>query len=356
ALPGAAPRPGGFSVKVGVHTDRVAMVESLPTHSSAGPAIHGEAPGFAARLAALAEPDTVLLSSGTHALVRGVFQSQSLGRRTFTGLSGTSWVEVHQVLQASCGASRFDRALVVGALTPLVGRERELEQLTALREQALGGQGVLVLLRGEAGIGKSRLVQELHDRELPGTSTWVRCQCWLRDAASAFHPLICWLHRDLGFTCDDTPAQKTRKLEQCLEALGMASEHREALVSLFLLPLDDGSTFFHLSPELQRAAVLNALVALLQKEAARRPLVLVVEDVHWADPSTLQFLGVLLEHLADTRTCVLLTCRPDFHHPWAGGRASTRWSWSRCRVRRARSWCGRWRAARCWSRRRWRRW
>ncbi|MCP3144100.1 protein kinase domain-containing protein [Pyxidicoccus xibeiensis] len=318
ALPAEAPRSGDFSVRVGVHTDRVAMAESLPTHAGAGPAIHGEAPGVAARLSALAEPGMVLLSEGTHALVRGVVQSRSLGRRTFAGLSGTSWVEVHQVLQARPDVSRFDRALVVGALTPLVGRERELEQLTLFRDQVLVGQGALVLLRGEAGIGKSRLLQELHDREPPGTSTWLRCQCWLRDAASAFHPLLCWLQRDFGFAADDPQAAKTRKLEQRLEALGMSPSHRDALMSLFRLPLDEGSSFLHLSPELQRAAVLEALVAFVHHEAGRRPLVLVMEDVHWADPSTLQFLGVLLDRLADTRTCALLTCRAGFKHSWTG--------------------------------------
>jgi len=316
SLSGEAPRHGGFAVKVGVHTDQVVLAEALPTQPGIAPALQGEAPAVATWLATQAEPGTVLLSGGTYTLVRGGIQVQCLGERAFQGLSGTSSVEMHQALQASPGMSRFARALTLGTLTPLTGRGRELERLTTARSEALGGRGALVLLRGEAGIGKSRLVQELHDREPPGASTWAWCQCWLQNTASAFHPLLTWLHRELDFTPDDDAARKARKLAQRLEVLGMPMEHRAPLVSLVLRSVDEGSPLLQFSAERRQAEMLRALVAYLQREASRRPLVLVVEDVHWADASTLRFLDALLDHLEDTRLCALLTSRPGFQHTW----------------------------------------
>ncbi|WP_163996611.1 protein kinase domain-containing protein [Pyxidicoccus caerfyrddinensis] len=315
-LSGKAPGHGGFAVRVGVHTDQVVLAEALPTQPGIAPALQGEAPAVATWLATQAEPGTVLLSGGTYTLVRGGIQVQSLGERAFQGLSGTSSVEVHRALQASPGMSRFARTLTLGTLTPLTGRGRELERLTTARSEALGGRGALVLLRGEAGIGKSRLVQELHDREPEGASTWAWCQCWLQNTASAFHPLLTWLHRELGFTPDDDAARKARKLVQRMEVLGMPMEHRAPLVSLILRSVDKGSPLLQLSAERQQAEMLRALVAYLQREASRQPLMLVVEDVHWADASTLRFLEALLDHLEDTRLCVLLTSRPGFQHTW----------------------------------------
>jgi tetratricopeptide (TPR) repeat protein len=293
ALPGKVSGRGDVTVKVGVHTDQVVLAE--PTHAGGAPALQGEAPGVAAWLATQAGPGTVLLSGGTHALVRGGIQSQCLGERPFPGLSGTSGVVVHQLLQARQGMSRFTRARAPGTLTPLVGRRQELQRLMAARRQALDGQGSLVLLRGEAGIGKSRLLHELYDREPPDTRPWAWCQCWLQDATSAFHPLLTWL----------------------LETLGMPQEHRASWMSLVLGSVDPDASCVPGSPERHQAEVLEAWVTFLRREASQRPLVLVVEDVHWSDPSTLRVIGALLDHLEDARLCVLLTSRPGFQPPWA---------------------------------------
>ncbi|WP_158502466.1 protein kinase [Vitiosangium sp. GDMCC 1.1324] len=307
----------GLSMRVGIHTDVVTLAAVMSEFQGMTPAMQGEAPRLASWLATQAEPDTVLLSDQTHALVRGRFQTRALGPRTFEGLSGAQPIGVHQVLHERGNVTRFDRAFVMGPLTPLVGRERELRRLAQLREEATREHGTFILLRGEAGIGKSRLVQELHDREPPSTSTWVRSQCWPQFKSSAFYPLIDWLRRFLDFSPQDGPPEKLRKLEDQLGASGLSAEHLLPLASLLSLPLPREAPFLLLPPERQRERGVQALSALLQQLAGQRPLVFVMEDVHWADPSTLHFLGFLLEHLDGLRLCVLLTSRPELTQAWA---------------------------------------
>jgi serine/threonine protein kinase/tetratricopeptide (TPR) repeat protein len=307
----------GVSVRVGVHTDLVALADVMPELHGITPAMQGEGPRIASWLASQAESGTVLLSEQAHALVRGRFQTRFLGQRTFVGLSGSQPIGLYQVLHERRNATRFDRALVMGPLTPLKGRDMEMRRLAWLREAARE-HGAFVLLRGEAGIGKSRLVQELHDREPAGSSTWFQSQCWPQFKDSAFHPFIDWLQRFLELSPQDSPEEKLRKLEEQVGASGLATEHVPPLASLLALPLPKGSAFQQLPPEHQRERGVRALAALLQRLSEKRPLVFVVEDVHWADPSTLQFLGSLLENLERVRACFLLTSRPDFTQPWAG--------------------------------------
>ncbi|MDY7232525.1 protein kinase domain-containing protein [Hyalangium rubrum] len=307
----------GLSVRVGIHTDLVALSDVMPEFHGMTPAMQGEGPRIASWLATQAEAGTVLLSDQAYALVRGRFHTRFLGQRTFEALSGPQSVGLHQVLHERRNVTRFDRALVMGPLTTLTGREPELRRLTLLRESTRD-QGAFILLRGEAGIGKSRLIQELHDREPANASTWFRCQCWPQFKDSAFHPFITWLQRFLEFSPEDTPEEKLRKLGEQLGAAGLPTEHVPPLASLLSLPLPEGTAFRSLPPEHQRERGVRALAALFQQLSEKRPLVFVVEDVHWADPSTLQFLGFLLESLERLRACFLLTTRPEFTHAWAG--------------------------------------
>jgi serine/threonine protein kinase/predicted ATPase len=307
----------GLSVRVGGHTDLVALAGVMPELQGLTPAMQGEAPKIASWLATQAEPDTVLLSSQTDALVRGRFLTRALGERTFEGFSGPQSIGLYRVVHEHRNVSRFDRALVMGPLSPLVGRDRELRRLTRFREESTGECGAFILIRGEAGIGKSRLVQELHDRGAPGAATWIRCQCWPQLKSSAFSPLIDWLQRFLEFSPEDSPPRKLRKLEDQFAASGLPPEHVPPLAALLSLPLPEDSSFLLLPPERQRERGVQALSALLRCLAGRRPLVFVVEDVHWADPSTLQFLGYLLGHIESLRVCVLLTSRPELAQSWA---------------------------------------
>lgn len=313
----AHPRFPPLSARVGIHADWVALDDTTPDFHGATPAMQGEAPRLASWLASQAVPGAVLVSGATQSLVQGRFELQPLGSRSFETLSGALPVNLHQVVRERSGVSRFDRTLVGGALTPLVGRESELRRLTELREAVTKGQGACVLLQGEPGIGKSRLVQELREGDVPGASTWAMCQCLSQFESSIFHGFIDWLQRFLEFSADTSPQQKLLKLEQRTSALGLPAEYTPALASLLSLPLPEDSAFLALLPDRQREQRRHALLSLLQRLAAERPLVLVVEDLHWADPSTLQFLDSLVRrHLEDSRMLLLLTARPGFSHGW----------------------------------------
>ncbi|WP_163999449.1 protein kinase domain-containing protein [Pyxidicoccus caerfyrddinensis] len=308
---------GGVVARVGVHTDLVTVADTAPEPHGLMSAIRGEAPRVAAWLATQAAPDTVLLSEGTHTLVRGVFQTHFLGTRAFAGLLRPTPVGVHQVERERRGGSRFDRALVTGRLTPLIGREGELRRLVALWRGAREGQGTYVLVSGEAGIGKSRLVQELYDRESGHVGTWARCQCWPQLQGSAFSPLVDWLHRFLELVPDEPPTRWRERLEARLGALGMLPEHADPLASFLALPVPQGAQFLQLSVERQREWMMESLATLLLRLAAVAPLTFLLEDVHWADPSTLLFLDVLVGRLEGMPLCVLLTARPEFEPRWA---------------------------------------
>jgi len=318
ALPGelARQRVQGIVIRVGIHTDLVAVDDStLGFHGA--PSIQGKAPLIATWLAAEAAPHSMLVSDRTQVLVRGRFETRPAGQRTFVGLSGSATLGTYQLLRERKGASRFDRVLVLGELTPLVGRKRELEQLGATWSEVVRGRGACILLRGEAGVGKSRLVQELHDRADPETCPCVTCQCWPQFKGSAFYPLTEWLQHFLALPPEDPPERKLHLLEERLGQLGLRPEHAPALASLLSVRLPKGAPFLQLASEQQRERSMAALQAFLRGMARQKPFGFIVEDVHWADQSTLQFLGLLLEHLEDTPICVLLTARPEFEHDWA---------------------------------------
>jgi serine/threonine protein kinase/tetratricopeptide (TPR) repeat protein len=306
----------GLSVRVGVHTDQVVIADITPELHETTPALQGEAARVASWLAAQAPPDTVIISERTHALVAGSFQSEPLGSQPLLGPRGRVEVGLFRVLAARGNVFRFDRALVAGELTPLVGRERELRLLATWCEEGLRGGGRFILLRGEAGIGKSRLLQEFHDRYGREACIWMRCQCWLQFKSSAFYPLIDCLHRFIPLASGQPPEEKRGRLEARLKEIGLSPEHVEPLASLLSLPIPEGSPFIRLGPERQRELRVEALVAFLEQLARRQPVVVVLEDVHWADPSTLQFLEVLLGRLGGKRIVLLLTTRPELEHTW----------------------------------------
>ncbi|MBN8468880.1 protein kinase [Corallococcus exiguus] len=305
-------------VRVGVHTGMVTLDNAPPGAHEVMLAIQGEAPKVAAWLVSQAPPDAVLVSDDTDALVRARFETQLLDSRIFEGLLGARALGLHQVLCERRDVVRFDRALVGGSLTPLVGRKSEMRWLVELGRRALSGEGAFVLLQGEAGIGKSRLVQELNDWKTREAWVWARCQCLPQFQSSAFHPFIDWLRRFLPREPGSGSVRPLRELEALLETLGMPPTHLHSLASLLSLPIPADAPFLLLTPEKQREKILDGLRTLILSLAAKRPLVLLVEDVHWADPSTLQFLDSLIADIGAARACVLLTARSGFQHGWAG--------------------------------------
>lgn len=310
-----------LTVKVGIHTDTV-VLDSLPPELQAQtPALQGEAPKIAQWLARQAEPDTVCLSRTPWKLVRGAFRTEPLGSRAFQGLAGLRQLELHRLVRENRTLNRFDRTRAQGPLTPLVGREAELRRLTGFWERARQGQGTFVLVRGEAGIGKSRLIQELREHVSAEQALRLWCQCWTQFSASAYHPIIELIHHLLRLEPEGPPEENLRKLERRLRDGGLSEEHVRLVGTFLMLPVAQESPHLRLTPERQKEKIFEALLAVVLRMSQERPIFAVVEDLHWADPSTLELLCFLLSRVEKTRLCVFLTARQDFQLSWP----KTRW-------------------------------
>ncbi|HEX5753818.1 MAG TPA: protein kinase [Archangium sp.] len=299
----------GLFVRGGIHTEWMGV----------GPRLQGEAPKVAAWLARRAGPGEVVVSDTTWKLVRGAFQAEPLGTHVFEGLSGLVSLETHRVRGEREVASRFERTHVAGRLSPLVGRERELERLLGWWEHARRGRGAFVLVSGEAGIGKSRLIEALCER-VAESSTLIRVQCWSRYSTHALHPILELLQVVVGIRQEDPPALRMEKLEARLGALGLSREDRELLGLLLGLPVPEGSPVLQLTPERRKERTFQSLVHMLMHcPCEDPPRLLVIEDLHWADSSLLEFLGFLLECVGKASFLVVLSARPEFQPDWHEG-------------------------------------
>jgi len=309
-----------LQVRIGVHTGLVVAGEMGAGDTREPLAIVGETPNIAARLQEIAEPNTVVISAATQRLVQGFFVCQDLGPQALKGVSAP--LEVYRVFDESGVRSRLEVAATTG-LTPLVGREEEVGLLLQRWEQVKEGIGQVVLLSGEPGIGKSRLVQVLRERVAGGAQAWLECRCSPYYQNTALYPLIDLLQRVLRFKREESPEEKLRKLEAALEdsLTVRQSDGLNEVVPLFAsllsLPLPEGRyPPLTLTPQRQKQKTLEALLAWLLAEAARQPLPFVVEDLHWADPSTLEFLGLLVDQVPTARILTVLAFRPEFTLPW----------------------------------------
>ena len=298
-----------LAVRVGIHTGAVVV----GTGSNAGAAVFGETPNLAARLQAAAAPDTVVMSAATLRLVRGIFVTADLGLQTMKGFAEP--VAVHRVLQPSGVRSRLDLGGV--RLTPLVGREPEVGFLLDRWTKARAHVGHSVLITGEPGVGKSRLVHTLRERLVDEPHTWLECRCSPYVQHSAFQPVIELVEQGLAFQADDTPADKIAKLERGLGLSGFSLPETVPLFAEFLsIPLTGAYAAPQMSPESQRQRTLDALVAWALALGELQPVLVVFEDLHWCDPSSLELLGRLIDHGATARVMMLLTARPEFSAPW----------------------------------------
>jgi class 3 adenylate cyclase/tetratricopeptide (TPR) repeat protein len=307
--PGSAPE---LTVRVGIDTDMVVLDDILPELRGRTPTIQGEAPRIATWLARQAGPDEVVLGPSTYSLVQRAFDTEPLGTRAYDGRRS---FEVYRVRRSRTAVIRFERTLAGdGKLSPLVGRERELALLLETWTRVREGQGCYVLLSGEAGIGKSRLIQELVERVHEDKPLVLRLQCWNQFSTSALHPLIEMLQR-LWVSPDRTPQENLRAMER-LEKQGLTPLQVRLLASLVSLPVAEDSPHLRLTPQRQKEETLAALATLLVHNSAERPVLVVVEDLHWADPSTLQMLNYLLTIVERTSLLFVLSARPEFRPPW----------------------------------------
>ncbi|WP_187344910.1 protein kinase domain-containing protein [Cystobacter ferrugineus] len=306
----------GLSARVGIYTDMVVLDDILPELRGRTPTIQGEAPRVVGWLARQAGPDEVVIGPNTHHLVRRAFDTEPLGSRTF---DGRRELAVHRVLRSREAIIRFERAIKGGGtLTPLVGRERELGRLLDAWRRAREQQGSCLLLSGEAGIGKSRLIQELIERVSPERPMLLRLQCWSQYSTSALHPVIEVLQRN-WLRPERSRQENLRVVETQFQQRGLSPLQVRLLAALMSLPVAEDSPHLRLTPQRRKEETLAALASLLMWNAGEQPVLMVVEDLHWADPSTLQMLDYLREKVERARVLFVLSARPEFHPPWTQG-------------------------------------
>ena len=306
-----------LAVRLGIHTGLVVVGEMGGGTRQEQLAL-GETPNLAARLQGIAMPNTMVISAATYQLLGGFFACQSLGTPLLRGFAQP--LEVYQVLYESMARSRLEAAGSTG-LTPLVGREQEVALLLERWAQVKDGLGQVVLLSGEAGIGKSRLVQGLTAHVAAEPQAWLTpCQCSPYYQNTALYPMIDLLERVvLRITREESPPQKLSKLEGFVVQYGLPlAEVVPLFAALLSLPLTADYAPLTMSPEQQKQQTLQALLTILLRRAAQQPLLFVMEDLHWVDPSTLELLSLLVDQGPTARILVLLTFRPDFPPPWTG--------------------------------------
>jgi class 3 adenylate cyclase/predicted ATPase len=314
-------------VRVGIATGTVVVGDLIGEDAAREEAVVGETPNLAARLQAQAEPDTVLIAGTTRSLLGELFEYRMLGKVPVKG-SGDP-VPVWQVTGTSAVDSRFE-ALHGTNLTPLVGREPEIALLLERWERAKEGDGQVVLLSGEPGIGKSRIVQELRGRLSDELYTRVSHYCSPYHTSSPLYPVIALLERAAGFDRTDTADAKLDKLEALLAP--SATDVQEAtrlLAAVLAIPADHRYPPLALTPQRQKQRTLELLVEQLAGLAGQRPVLAVYEDAHWIDPSTFELLGLVIQRVQRLPALVLITFRPEFVPPWTSHAHVTRLSLSR---------------------------
>jgi class 3 adenylate cyclase len=303
-----------LAIRLGIHTGLVVVGEMGGAGRPEQLAL-GETPNIAARIQGLAEPDMLVISSSTYQLIQGYFTCQELGEHTLRGVAQP--ITVYRVLGETGTQSRIDIAATRG-LTPLVGREQEVGLLLERWAQAKDGQGQVILLSGEAGIGKSRLVQVLkgHLADEPHTRWECRSSPYYQN--TALYPIIDLIQRTLRWQQDDTQEEKLERLERQLSQYHLPLEETVPLFATLLsLPLpEDRYPSLQWTPQRQRQKTLETIVAILLELAEREPVLFILEDLHWTDPTTLEFLGLLVEQVPAAAIYTLLTCRPHFQPAW----------------------------------------
>ena len=306
-----------LAVRLGIHTGLVVVGEVGGGTRQEQLAL-GETPNLAARLQGLAAPNTVVISAVTLQLLGGFFVCQPLGTPHLKGFAQP--LEVYHVLEERRARRRLSTDGST-SLTPLVGRAQEVGMLLERWAQVKEGLGQVVLLSGEAGIGKSRLVQVLRAQVAAEPQAWrLSCQCSPYYQHTALYPLIELLERvALRFEREESPPQKLSKLEIFLAQYGLdLAEAVPLFAALLSLPLSLDYGVLHIPPEQQKQQTLHALLTILLRIAAQQPVLFVMEDLHWVDPSTLEFLSLLVDHGPTVRILTFLTFRPDFRPPWTG--------------------------------------
>src|SRR6266567_4185084 len=302
-------------VRVGIATGLVVVGDLLGEGGAQEQAVIGETPNLAARLQGLAEPNTVVIADNTRRLLGGLFDYRDLGTLPIAGIDYP--VHVWRVVSASLVGSRFEA--LRAASTPLIGREEEIALLTRRWERATAGDGSVVLIVGEPGIGKSRIAQTLLEQLGDEPHTRLRYFCSPHHQHSALYPSITQLEQAAGFRREDTAETRLDKLVAVLAVANKElSEAVPLLADLLSIPTGDRYPPLNLSPHKRKQKTFQVQLAQVEGLSARQPLLMLWEDIHWSDPTPLESLDLLIDRAATLRVLMILTFRPEFTPRWVG--------------------------------------
>ena len=301
------PDAGRLAVRIGIATGVVVV-------SSAGKVAVGEAMNLAARLQSLAEPGNVLVSERVHRLAGGSFEYQALGEQTLKGIGP---VPVFRIVGVGAAVSRFEAA-TQQRLTPLIGREQEIGLLLERWSLARDGEGQVVVLSGEPGIGKSRILNAFKERFESQGARALRFQCSPYYVNSALWPSTSNFARGLKFTRDESPESRLAKLEALI--IGQYGRPRADvgyIASMMSIPCGDRYGTGAMTSQKRKQETLRTLVDLTEAAARKHPSVMLFEDMHWADPTSLEVVELLIDRVRTTPLLIVVTHRPEFHPRWS---------------------------------------
>ncbi|HEX3414020.1 MAG TPA: AAA family ATPase, partial [Stellaceae bacterium] len=304
----AAPEP--LNVRLGVASGLVVVGDLIGAGAAQERGVVGEMPNLAARVQALATPGTLVIAESTRRQIGALFEIEDLGPQSLAGFAEPQ--RAWRVVGESGVLSRFEA--LRSEATPLVGRDEELDSLLRRWEQAKTGQGRVVFLSGEPGIGKSRLSAALWQHIQSEQHTRLRYFCSPHHQDSALYPFIVQAERAAGFTRDEGVEQKLAKLRNVLAPTARGDEEIELIAELLSLP--SAAAELNLSPQRKRDMLLEALLHQLEALALGRPVLMVFEDAHWVDPTSRELLGLTIDRVARVPVLLIITFRPEFQHGW----------------------------------------
>jgi class 3 adenylate cyclase len=307
--------PVPLQTRVGIATGLVVVGDLIGSGEAQERGIVGETPNLAARLQGIAEPNMVVIAEATRRLLGNLFELEDLGAKDLKGIAGP--VRAWAALRGSSVEGRFE-ALHTTGLTALVGREEELDLLLRRWSRAKGGEGQVVLLSGEAGIGKSRLTAALLERLSGEAHTRLRYFCSPQHTDSAFYPIIGQMERATGLTHDDTAQIRLEKLGAVLAQTSTSTQDAALFAEMLSLPNDGRYPALDLAPQQRRQRTLEALTSQLVGLAHQQPVLMIFEDAHWVDPTSLEVLGRTVDRIKALPVLLIVTFRPEFDAPWEG--------------------------------------